>query len=223
MAIFDEEAVNYDEWYKTRKGVFIDEIETKCLFDLFKAKKGMKVLDVGCGTGIFSIKLAKLGCRVVGIDISDKMLEKAKEKAMVENLDIEFLKMDACKLDFADETFDAAISVAVLEFVLDYSKFLDEMFRVVKKNGRIVVGTINKDSKWGKLYKSEAFSNTVFKHASFKNPEMLGRIHSDELMEIRECLFIPPDLDENSYNMENELKYSKQENGGFICALWIKG
>lgn len=223
MAVFDKEAVNYDEWYKTQKGAFIDEVETRCLFDLLKIKEGMKVLDVGCGTGIFSIKLAKLGCRVTGIDISGGMLEIARKKAVSENLDIEFLKMDACKLEFADETFDAAISVTVLEFVQDYSKFLDELFRVVKKNGQIVIGTINKDSRWGRLYKSEPFSNTVFKYASFKNPEMIRKIHSDELVEVRECLFIPPDLDESLYNMENELKYSELENGGFICALWIKG
>ena len=222
MAIFDEEAIHYDEWYGTKKGAFIDRIETKCAFELFETHEGMKILDVGCGTGNFSIKLAELGCEIVGIDVSDKMLEMARKKASSKNLKAEFLRMDACNLDFADETFDGVISIATLEFVSNYQKAIDEMFRVVKRGGQILIGTINKDSKWGKFYKSRDLSNTVFKYAKFKNLKELAKVHNDELVEVRKCLFIPPNLDEEQYNLKNEERYSKSEEGGFICALWIK-
>lgn len=220
LEIFDAEAQDYDEWYESKRGSFIDEVETNCAFELFNIKKGMKVLDVGCGTGNFSIKLAKMGCEVVGVDVSTEMLKIAREKARSENLKIEFLEMDACDLDFEDETFDGVFSMATLEFIYDHQKAIDEMFRVLKKGGRLLIGTINRDSKWGKFYKSK--TNTVFKHAKFKNTRDLGKIHSEELVKIKKCLFIPPNLDDEQFNFKNEERYSKAEEGGFICALWIK-
>jgi len=222
LEIFDTEALNYDEWYKSKKGSFIDKIETDCAFGLFKTKEGMKVLDVGCGTGNFSLKLAKRGCKVVGIDVSNAMLEIAKKKAEMENLNIKFLKMDAHNLDFEDESFDGVFSIATVEFIEDFQKAIDEMFRVVKKGGQILIGTINKDSKWGRFYKSRSFSNSVFKYATFKGIEDLRNVHSNELVKIKECLFIPPNLDDEQFNSQNEERYFKAEMGGFICALWVK-
>ncbi len=51
MAVFDREAMEYDQWYQSTMGKFADEVETKLAFSMLKPKKGMKVLDVGCGTG----------------------------------------------------------------------------------------------------------------------------------------------------------------------------
>ncbi|MGB4131105.1 MAG: methyltransferase domain-containing protein, partial [Tepidanaerobacteraceae bacterium] len=68
MSIFDPEAKTYDIWYDTKMGAFADMVQTKLAFELFEPKKGMHVLDVGCGTGNFSIKLAKMGLKVTGID-----------------------------------------------------------------------------------------------------------------------------------------------------------
>lgn len=107
MAIFTDVASSYDAWYTSKMGAFVDQVETDLAFRLFPAEKGMKVLDVGCGTGNFSLKLAKRGCRVTGIDITDEMLEIARGKAAAESADIDFYNMDLYKLNFPDETFDA--------------------------------------------------------------------------------------------------------------------
>ncbi|NJO92077.1 MAG: methyltransferase domain-containing protein [Chloroflexia bacterium] len=72
MIIFDKEATSYDGWYQTEKGKLIDEVETSLAIELLQPKRGMKVLDVGCGTGNYSIKLAKAGCNVTAIDVSQK-------------------------------------------------------------------------------------------------------------------------------------------------------
>ena len=80
MQIFDEGAATYDGWYRTKLGQFVDAVETRLAFDLLKPKEGQKVLDGGCGTGNFSIKLASLGCVVTGIDVSTEMLNVARTK-----------------------------------------------------------------------------------------------------------------------------------------------
>jgi len=88
MEIFDGIAKNYDGWYTTKMGNFVDEIETKLALNMFSPRRGMKVLDVGCGTGNFSTKLARFGCRVTGIDVSENMLKIARHKAKEEKVDI---------------------------------------------------------------------------------------------------------------------------------------
>lgn len=80
MAIFDEISGSYDSWYNTKLGAFADKVEAELVMGKSRLLSGMQVLDAGCGTGNFSIKLAKLGCRVTGIDVSSGMLEEALKK-----------------------------------------------------------------------------------------------------------------------------------------------
>lgn len=180
-------------------------------------------MDVGCGTGNFSLKLAKLGYSVTGIDISDKMLEVARKKSAQAAVALDFFNMDACNLDFLDEYFDGAVSIAALEFIRDPTKALEEMFRVVKVGGFVLVGTINRDSKWGELYRSENIDqNSVYRHANFKTIDDLKEFRTESLQATASCLFLPPDTKPEDINPENELKMAKFERGGFICALWKK-
>ena len=86
-----------------------------------------KILDAGCGTGRFAKPLQALGFEVVGIDISAKMLEKAKEKG-AKNL----LLSDVCFLPFTDSSFDAAISIHVLHLVRGWKIALRDMVRVTR-------------------------------------------------------------------------------------------
>ena len=223
MTIFDNISNAYDDWYKTKIGKHVDLVESECAFSLFKIKKGIKVLDLGCGTGNFSIKLAKKGCKVTGIDLSDKMLTLAREKAEKENLQINYYNMNVYDLNFPDEYFDAVFSMATFEFVKDMGKAINEIFRVCKDKGQIMIGTINQDSKWGELYASEEFQkNTVFKNAQLRNPEDLKKLKSDKIVSTGECLYIPPDIKEEEISRKKEEKLSKIEKPGFFCVLWIK-
>jgi ubiquinone biosynthesis O-methyltransferase len=223
MEIFDKEANSYDSWYESKMGSYVDKVETDLAFSMFRVEKGMTILDVGCGTGNFSIKLARMGCKVIGIDISDEMLEIAKKKSEEQNLDIEFYNMDVYDLKFKDETFDAAFSMAAFEFIKEPQRGIDEIFRVVKKGGHILVGTINKDSKWGELYLSDYFQvNTVFKYADFKTLGDFKVINPNSLINTGECLFVPPNTDGGDFNIKREIELSKTERGGYICALWRK-
>ena len=77
-----------------------DFIEKELKYD-----KSLRILDVGCGTGRHSIELTRRGYKITGVDLSESMLEKAKEKASSQNLEISFLNHDARNLPF-DREFD---------------------------------------------------------------------------------------------------------------------
>lgn len=222
MAIFDKSALDYDAWYTQKKGSFVDEVETNLAFKLIEIKKGMKILDVGCGTGNFSVKLANMGCKVTGIDISNEMLNVAKKKSNEQNLDIEFFNMDINDLKFEDNSFDVAFSMTAFEFIEDAKKALEELFRVVKKDGQILIGVIAGNSSWSELYKSEPFKETVFRYAKFRTLEEIKNWNKEKLVNFGECLFVSPLDDDNDFNYETENKLSKTNTGGFICALWKK-
>jgi len=119
-----------------------DFIEAEINFD-----KLLKILDVGCGTGRHSIELAKRGYKVTGIDLSDSLLEKAKEKALKENLKVKFIKHDARKLEFNKE-FDVAILICEGAFSLmetDEMNFdiLKGVSRSLRHNGKFIFTTLN--------------------------------------------------------------------------------
>jgi ubiquinone/menaquinone biosynthesis C-methylase UbiE len=224
LTLFDKEATNYDKWYETKIGEYADQVETNCAFNLFQPKPGMKILDVGCGTGNFSIKMASQGVNVTGVDISEKMLEFARNRAAQEKLAIEFRTMDTQNLTFQDNFFDGVFSMATIEFVSEPDKMIEEMFRVCKKGGPVVVGTINKDSTWGELYQDPEFQKNVpvFKYADLKVPKDLSKIKQEYLIKVSECLFLAPDTPETEISLEQEKKLSTSNSGGFFCVLWRK-
>ncbi|SDL09451.1 class I SAM-dependent methyltransferase [Halarsenatibacter silvermanii] len=228
MIFDDEEAEEYDDWYETELGAFADKVETRLAFSLFEPEAGSRVLDAGCGTGNFSIKLARRGLSVVGVDVSASMLEKARNKVerLDEDLDIEFARMDAIDLEFPAESFDHAISMAAVEFIEDDSKekFVRELLKTVKPGGEVLIGTINKNSAWGEAYRERAQKrDSIFSEAHFTSPEELNEIEKELLQESRECLFIPPDAESQEISLERENELAKREvRGGFFCSLWQK-
>jgi arsenite methyltransferase len=95
------------------------------------------VLDVAAGTGETACYLAgQLGARVVGIDASPRMVERAQRKATERALSIDFREADAMQLPFPDATFDAVISECTL-CLLDKTRTLAEMVRVAKPGGYV--------------------------------------------------------------------------------------
>jgi hypothetical protein len=94
---------------------------------------------------------------------------------------------------------------------------------VLKPGGRLLIGTINPESKWGELYLSKDFQeNSVFKYASFITMEQLKSLDRENLKGYGECLFIPPTASSEEISWEQEKRLSKTERGGFICAVWEK-
>jgi len=112
---------------------------TKELLRMCHLNRDKYVLDVGCGAGITPCYISeKFGCRVVGVDISEKMISLAKERARRKKMEeLEFKKADAQDLPFEDGTFDLVISESVVSFVQDKERAIKEYARVVKPGGYV--------------------------------------------------------------------------------------
>ena len=110
---------------------------TRELAELCEIGLGRKVLDVASGTGEAACFLAEtFQCHVVGIDASEYMIERAREKTQSRKLDIEFQQGDAHALPFEENAFDAVISECTT-CVLDKARAIREMTRVTKPGGHV--------------------------------------------------------------------------------------
>lgn len=111
---------------------------TEKLAENLKINRNTKVIDIACGKGTTAVLLAqKFGCQVVGVDISDELIDEAKKlarKSGVKDLTT-FQVGDALALSFSDDEFDVAISQAMLILVGDKLKAIQEAMRVIKPGG----------------------------------------------------------------------------------------
>ena len=109
--------------------------------------KNTRILDIGCGTGRHCIELAKRGYQITGIDLSESQLNRAKEKASAENLEISFIRHDARKLTYLNE-FDLVIMLCEGGFSLmetDEMNFqiLRNASNALKPQGKLIFTTLN--------------------------------------------------------------------------------
>lgn len=102
---------------------------------------GLKVLDIGCGGGILSETLAKLGAEVTGIDLAERNIRIAQEHARAEGLTIDYRYQDITTLN---ESFDLIFNMEVVEHVGDLAAFMEACYRNLKPGGITFVSTINK-------------------------------------------------------------------------------
>jgi phosphatidylethanolamine/phosphatidyl-N-methylethanolamine N-methyltransferase len=103
-------------------------------------RRGGRVLDVGVGTGL-ELPMFDAGVELVGIDLSEPMLRRAQSRVATAGLGqvSGLMVMDAMKLGFRDGAFDAAVAPYVLTVVPDPERVLDEIVRVVRPGGEIVI------------------------------------------------------------------------------------
>ncbi|MGB2601724.1 MAG: class I SAM-dependent methyltransferase [Candidatus Omnitrophota bacterium] len=137
--IFDRYSAKYDAWYDRNKFAYLSELEA---VKRFLPKKG-KGLEIGVGTGRFA---APLGIEY-GIDPSKNMLEIARRRG------VNVRKSSGERLPFKKGTFDHVAVIVTLSFVRNPGKVLKEAARVLKRNGIIIIGMIDRDSFLGEYYR----------------------------------------------------------------------
>ena len=104
-----------------------------------KVAPGEKVLEVGVGTGL-CLPLYPPNCDITAIDLSEAMVGKAAARVKEHGLtNVKLMTMDAGAMDFADSTFDLVVAAYVVTAVPDYRKLMQEMIRVSKPGGRLVL------------------------------------------------------------------------------------
>ena len=109
--------------------------------------KGLRILDIGCGGGILSEPLARLGAEMVGVDPSDTNIAAAKEHAAQSGLTIDYRCATAEELAEAGEEFDIVLAMEVVEHVVDVGAFLKRCAAMLKPGGLMVVSTLNRNWK----------------------------------------------------------------------------
>ena len=129
--IFDKEA---DRYYKIQKK------KIEIVLDFLETREGSRLLDLGCGDGFISAVLAKkMGAKAYGVDISKKAVKKAKEGGVIAKT----LNLDKEELPFDKESFDVVFCGDLLEHLYDTEKLLENINRVLKPNGYLVISVPN--------------------------------------------------------------------------------
>jgi len=108
---------------------------------------GLRVLDIGCGGGILSEPLARLGARVVGADPSESNIAVAKRHAERAGLSIDYRAGAAEALAQSGETFDVVLAMEVVEHVVDLGLFIELAAGLVAPRGLLLVATLNRTAK----------------------------------------------------------------------------
>jgi len=116
------------------------------LKDVTKPLKKIDILDIGCGGGLLSEPMQRLGANVTGIDASTKNIKIAKLHAKKNNLDINYICSSPEKLKIKKK-FDVILNMEIIEHVEDVQFFLKSCSKLLKKNGLMFVATINKTLK----------------------------------------------------------------------------
>jgi SAM-dependent methyltransferase len=114
---------------------------------------GMRVLDVGCGTGNVAVRAAEAGAQVVGLDLTPELFEDARRYAAEVGVEVEWVEGDAEALPFDDESFDRVLSSFGVIFAPRHSVAAAEMARVLAPGGAIVVTGWTPDGLNGEMFR----------------------------------------------------------------------
>ena len=144
--IFDEYA--YDWWNKTGHHKLLHKLNPLRLEYISSRLeiKNKKILDIGCGGGILSEELCKMGAKVTGIDFSKKSISIAKKHAQEENLDIEYI--NGSILDISNlGKYDCVICFEMIEHIHEPKRLIEKIESVSQKKSHLFMSTINRNLK----------------------------------------------------------------------------
>ncbi len=153
---------------------------------------GLRLLDVGCGGGLLSEPMARLGAQVTGLDAAEKNIQIARLHADESGLKIDYRHGSVEELAAAGEVFDAVLNMEVVEHVADVGSFLSASAAVVRPGGAMVVATLNRTPKSfllaivGAEYVLRWLPRGTHEWRRFLRPSELAKSLRDAGMEIEE-------------------------------------
>ena len=219
--IFDDWPEKYDQWFESPMGRLIKSYESQLVMEMLDPAPGEVILDAGCGTGIFAADILESGVRVVGLDLSLTMLRHALTKFAGQTF--QSVMGDIGSLPFADTSFHKAVSITAIEFMKDARIAVEELFRVTKPGGYIVVATLNSLSPWAQRRKEAAQKgHPLFKHAIFRSPDEMKGLSSENSIVRTAIHFEKNDDPEMVPKIEKSGSERNLNTGAFLAARWIK-
>ena len=197
--LFDEYA--YDWWNKTGNYKLLHKLNPLRLEYISSRLeiKNKKILDIGCGGGILSEELSKMGAKVTGIDSSKKSINIAKKHAKEQDLEIEYINasiLDASNLG----DYDCVVCFEMIEHIHDPIKLIEKIGTISQKRSNLFMSTINRNLKsfvFAKIF-AEYILNVVprgtHQYAKFITPYELNNMleqHGFKINSIEGILFNP--------------------------------
>ena len=136
------------DWERIRKSYFDDRVASLAIEKLLP--KDLILADIGCGTGSLTFELARFARKVIGVDLSQEMLRRAREVAKERELrNVEFRRGDALKLPVESHSVDAAFCVMVLHFLPDPKLAMAELCRITRGGGSVIlVDLVEHNQDW---------------------------------------------------------------------------
>lgn len=219
--LFDEWPERYDQWFETPIGQLVREYETELLHELLDPRPGDFLLDVGCGTGIFTGSILSSGAEVVGLDISIPMVARAQSRYHHER----FIPLagDMLTLPFASGSFDKVYSMTALEFVVNAQAAIAELERVTRAGGVIFMSTLNRLSPWAeRRLKAGDEGHELFQSMVFRSPAEIKRLIPPGA-KLKTAIHFQKNEDPvRARQIEARSQAENSESGAFLAVSWTK-
>lgn len=142
MVTNTEAVKDYERWFLSPVGMYVDEKEKDLLINSMRFKRGERVLEIGCGTGRYVEYLTELELDVVGVEPVEEMARKAIQKSVIKKEQIIIGPYE--KIPVGDNSFENVIFMHSFAFSLDKVKVIKEAYRIASK--KIGIGFLNKHS-----------------------------------------------------------------------------
>ncbi len=171
--------------YNSKSHPYSDYPSKLCsyLFQIFNLKKGMKMLEPGCGRGEFLNNFKKLGLDVVGLDISEESLDYGND------FEVKICNVEKEKLPFDDNTFDVIYSKSFIEHLYHPEKYLEEAYRVLKHGGIMITLVPDWESNF-KTYFDDFTHRSPFTHVSLKDAYLMNGFKNVKVFKFRQLPII---------------------------------
>lgn len=205
---FESLANQYDKWFDSPRGREIFSLEVACLQQLIGNLEG-RWLEVGVGTGRFA---KALGIKE-GIDPAQAVLKIAADRGIKVNL------ARAEDIPYPAETFDGLLMVVTICFLDNPAEALEECYRILRRQGRLIIGLVPADSPWGRFYAEKGRENHPFYSVAkfYTSQEVIELANKAGLTfyAARSCLFDAPD--KIGGNLSKEIHTGIDPQAGFVA------
>lgn len=164
----------YERWRASELGATTERLERKLICDLIGDVAGKDILEVGCGDGDFAVALAERGAHVAAVDASEQMIIAARKLASDRDVQVDFRVAMAQALPRDDDKFDIVVVMTILCFVKDAAPVFQEIARVLRPGGRLIIGELGKRSPWAVERRMRAWlGSRLWKRGVFRTPTEL--------------------------------------------------